>query len=229
MAIEGRWRTSPGAWSASYAGVLRVERWRVQHEWRVPRLASVRGGAAARLHQSFGAHGALASGLVLSRKEGLDPDLREAFARSGPAHLLAISGFHVGVVAGLLLALLRAVRLGAGRALLVGAGGVWGYVMVIGASDAAVRAAILLSLAGVARAVGRPLAAEGGGGAGRGLPHPRPARSGRAGPVWVPGLLRRRRRDRPLGPAAGRAPPGRMGAAAIDPEERPRRRGGSGP
>ena len=99
---------------------------------------------------------------MLSRKEGLDPDLREAFARSGTAHLLAISGFHVGVVAGLLLALLRAVRLGAGRALLVGAGGVWGYVLVIGAPDAAVRAAILLSLAGVARAVGRPLAAEGG-------------------------------------------------------------------
>ena len=181
MAIEGRWRTSPGAWSASYAGVLRVERWRVQHEWRVPRLAGVRGGAAARLHQSFGAHGALASGLVLSRKEGLDPDLREAFARSGPAHLLAISGFHVGVVAGLLIALLRAVRLGAGRALLVGAGGVWGYVMVIGASDAALRAAILLSLAGVARAVGRPLAAEGGGWPRPFSSSPRSIRARRAG------------------------------------------------
>jgi hypothetical protein len=40
----------------------------------------------------------------MARREHLDPDLRAAFGLSGTAHLLAISGFHVGVVAGLLLA-----------------------------------------------------------------------------------------------------------------------------
>ncbi len=105
--------------------------------------------------------GPLANALVLARREGMDRELSEAFARSGIAHLLSISGFHVGVVAGVLFALLRLGRIGAGGARLVTAAGVWGYVLLIGAPDPAVRAALLLTLFAAARRAGRPLATEG--------------------------------------------------------------------
>jgi len=41
----------------------------------------------------------LALALVLGDRSALDPALRERFSRSGTAHLLAISGLHVGIVA----------------------------------------------------------------------------------------------------------------------------------
>jgi len=44
----------------------------------------------------------LALALLLGDRSALDPDLRECFARCGTAHLLAISGLHVGIIAVLL-------------------------------------------------------------------------------------------------------------------------------
>jgi len=43
---------------------------------------------------------ALAKGMVLGQKQFLDEDLREAYAATGMAHLLAVSGLHIGFVAG---------------------------------------------------------------------------------------------------------------------------------
>jgi competence protein ComEC len=37
--------------------------------------------------------------LILGERQGIDPDLREAFNRSGLGHLLAVSGLHIGLVA----------------------------------------------------------------------------------------------------------------------------------
>ena len=161
LAMSGRWRASPGAPSAAFAGVLRVEGWTVLPAARSAPLAGIRGGAATQLHRAFGARAPLASALVLSRREGLEPELKEDFARSGIAHLLSISGFHVAVVAGLLVAVLHAIRSPPAAALLGGLGGVWGYVLLIGAPDAGVRAAILFSLLVSTRRVGRPLSVEG--------------------------------------------------------------------
>jgi competence protein ComEC len=93
--------------------------------------------------------------LVLARREHLDPELREAFALSGTAHLLAISGFHVGVVAGLILGTLRFSGMRRRQAALGSAAACWLYVLGIGAPDAAVRAALLLSLLAVSRIRGR--------------------------------------------------------------------------
>jgi hypothetical protein len=53
-----------------------------------------------RLGRLYGERAPLVAALTLARREGLDGELRESFARSGIAHLLAISGFHVGVIAG---------------------------------------------------------------------------------------------------------------------------------
>jgi len=153
----GVWRADPRSKVPARAGELEarvVERWsgsgaRGLAGWRI--------GVARRVEEIFPRHAALVSALVLARKEGLDVDVREDFARSGTAHLLAISGFHVAVVAGLLLAALRVVGLGRRTASGTAALGVWGYVAFIGAPDAAVRAAVLLSFIAVGRCLGRPV------------------------------------------------------------------------
>src|SRR6185295_7205295 len=161
LAIAGRWRASPGAPTAAFAGVLRVERWSRASPSSMAPLATLRGAAATRLFEAFGARAPLASALVMSRTEGLDPDLKDAFARSGIAHLLSISGFHVAVVAALLVAVLRLLRVPTGASLAGGMAGVWAYVLLIGAPDAGVRAALLFSVLIVARWAGRPLSSEG--------------------------------------------------------------------
>jgi len=121
------------------------------------RLLAIRGGLQERMSALWGQRAPTVEALVLARREHLDPGLREAFALSGTAHLLAISGFHVGVVAGLLLGALRLVGLRRRPAALGAALGCWGYVLGIGAPHAAVRAALILTLLAGARIRGRPV------------------------------------------------------------------------
>lgn len=121
------------------------------------RLLGLRGRVQERIAGLWGPQAPMVEALVLARREHLDRELRQAFAVSGTAHLLAISGFHVGVVGALLLGLLRLVgvapRPAAGGAAL----GCWIYVLGIGAPDAAVRAALLMTLLVGARARGGPV------------------------------------------------------------------------
>lgn len=125
--------------------------------WTRLRWTSVRwrGWLVRRVGALYGPRAPLVSALILARREGLDPDLRAAFARAGTAHLLAISGFHVGVIAMLLQGLLRGARASRRRAGLVAALGAWGYVALLGFPDAACRAALILLLVSLSRAQGR--------------------------------------------------------------------------
>ncbi|HIF23890.1 MAG TPA: DNA internalization-related competence protein ComEC/Rec2 [Gemmatimonadetes bacterium] len=153
--VEGAWRPARGdgqPWFLATSAQLLPGRGR---EWR---WFPVRWRAALveRLHRRYGDRGALVSALILARKEGLAPELREAFARTGIAHLLAISGFHVGVVSGLILALVRSLRITRRRASLVAAIATWLYVALIGFPDAACRAALIIALLSLSRARARP-------------------------------------------------------------------------
>ncbi|QIK38059.1 DNA internalization-related competence protein ComEC/Rec2 [Caldichromatium japonicum] len=49
----------------------------------------------------------LIQALTLGERSGLDPELWEVFARTGTSHLIAISGLHVGLIAGLVFWLAR--------------------------------------------------------------------------------------------------------------------------
>ncbi|MDE2764919.1 MAG: DNA internalization-related competence protein ComEC/Rec2 [Chloroflexota bacterium] len=100
--------------------------------------------------------GALTAALAFGVRGGMPPDVTDAFRRSGTAHVLAISGLHVGLVLG---ASLAAAAAAAGRRrqlyLLVPLLATWGYVALAGAPVSALRAAIMASAVLLAFASGR--------------------------------------------------------------------------
>jgi len=163
VTVRGVWRKSgvPGFVPAQRAGYLRVDsisgtgpspgRTALPQE----RLVALGGWVQNRLGVLFPRMEPLAIALVWARKEGLSQEIRESFARAGVAHLLAISGFHVGVVAGVFLLLLGLLGFPHSLRFALASVGVWGYTLAIGVPDAAFRAAILLSVFAVARAGGR--------------------------------------------------------------------------
>ncbi len=79
----------------------------------------------------------------------LDPDERAQFSRAGLAHILALSGLHVGIIAMLFSLLLLPLRFLVGRRgkalilILV----IWGYAAMTGLSTSVVRAAIMITVA----------------------------------------------------------------------------------
>jgi len=162
LVLGGEWRK--GRWAPGdapiRAGYLRVDALETDtgERTRHPGFPDFRSRLQARLGELFPSQGAIVEALVLARKEGLSPEIREAFARAGTAHLLAISGFHVGVVVGLLLLLGGWMGLSHPARFLLGSVGVWVYVLIIGLPDAALRAAFILSLLAAGRIVGRPVA-----------------------------------------------------------------------
>jgi competence protein ComEC len=116
------------------------------------------GRVQARLRDLFPRTEGLARALVWARKDGLTRGIKGSYARAGTAHLLAISGFHVGVVAGVLLVLLGFTGLPHPARLLLASLGVWTYVTAIGLPDAAFRAAMILTLLALGRTLGRSVA-----------------------------------------------------------------------
>lgn len=86
---------------------------------------------------------------VCGDDNNLSPEVRETFRTLGLAHLLALSGFHVALFAGLVSLLLYPLRLWRSYARWRHAAvlaAVWFYVLVSGMSASAVRAALMLSI-----------------------------------------------------------------------------------
>lgn len=116
---------------------------------------------AGRSAALFGARAPLVNALVIGGRGDLDPAVRERYARAGLAHLLSISGLHVGFLAawvGLALAHLRLTPLGrfsASTAVILA------YLWLLGFPAPATRAGVMLVIDGVARLRQR-IAAPGG-------------------------------------------------------------------
>ena len=100
---------------------------------------------------------ALGAAMLLGKRESLPPELVDKFRGTGAAHLLAISGLHVGV--------LLAVTAGAaswllGRRrptyLIIAAAAIWLYALAAGASPSALRAAVMGTVYLAALGLGRP-------------------------------------------------------------------------
>ncbi|MDF1793375.1 MAG: ComEC/Rec2 family competence protein [Thalassobaculaceae bacterium] len=71
-------------------------------------VADLRSRVADRLSRALpGPTGAVAAALIVGERAGLDAATADAFRNSGLAHLLAISGLHMGLVAGTIFAVVR--------------------------------------------------------------------------------------------------------------------------
>lgn len=153
-----------GAWllSQNIVGTLQIGR--LRDVWS---LGPAPVGSIERLQRRFrasvrrycgeaigGEEGGIAYALLTGDRRDIDRDLRDAFSATGTAHVLALSGLHVGVIALALFVLLswipnRWVRF-ALFALVLGL-----YVVLTGASPSILRASLMATLFLLAYSIGR--------------------------------------------------------------------------
>ncbi|HEX6589603.1 MAG TPA: ComEC/Rec2 family competence protein [Longimicrobiales bacterium] len=160
---SGRWMQA--GWvtrEPAYAGTLFIDDVDVLAEAGAGHhpLLAMRGAAQRRVRELFGERAPVVEALVLARMEGIDPEVRDRYARSGLAHLLSISGTHVGLIAGLLMAGASAAGFSAAAGSSVAIVITWAYVLFLGAPAAAARSALMLTLFLAARLLQRPARAS---------------------------------------------------------------------
>ena len=120
---------------------------RVRELDAVPRgRGALRDRIAERSRRLFGTRAPLVDALVIARRAELDAELRERYTRSGLAHLLSISGLHVGFFAAWLSLLLKRLRLGARARFFAGTTVMLAYVWLLGFPAPATRSAAMLAL-----------------------------------------------------------------------------------
>ncbi|HET9232980.1 MAG TPA: DNA internalization-related competence protein ComEC/Rec2 [Candidatus Eisenbacteria bacterium] len=153
-----RGRTVPGAWEdRDTAATLLVDE-RASPDWgpgNPSRLMRLRAWMVERIEarlRGFPARFAVA--ILLGRTRSLTEDERDLFRRTGTSHVIAVSGFHVTLVAGLatlcLSALPRAARI------LVAGAIAWGYAALAGWVAPALRAAAAALAVALGTALSRP-------------------------------------------------------------------------
>jgi competence protein ComEC len=105
---------------------------------------------------------ALLTGILLGDDNGLPPELDEQFRVTGMSHIIAISGFNIAILTGVLLAASRPI-FGHKRSAWFVLAGIALYTILVGADAAVVRAAIMGALFVIAaRLLGRPTFAPAG-------------------------------------------------------------------
>lgn len=100
---------------------------------------------------------AVVEAMAAGERRALTPELRDAYSRSGLAHLLAVSGLHTGIVFVLVNALLwwlPLLRRGHLAKNLLAIGAVWLFVAAAGFPPSAVRAAVMCTVLQTALASG---------------------------------------------------------------------------
>lgn len=89
----------------------------------------------------------LLTALLFGRKEALPEYVENNFRQAGAGHLMAVSGLHVGLIAGLLLGLFHRIKLPVKGSLFLVIMLVLAYAYLTGMRPSAIRAAVMVSLA----------------------------------------------------------------------------------
>jgi competence protein ComEC len=122
-------------------------------EW----LYSFRGRLSDSLAQALPEpQGSLAQGILLGMRGNIPDSLSQAFSRTGTAHLLAISGLHIGIVIGMIL-IFGIALFGRKRSIYIwlALATIWLYALLTGMRPPVVRGAIMGSLFLIAVSLGR--------------------------------------------------------------------------
>jgi competence protein ComEC len=96
----------------------------------------------------------LLAGILLGVQTGLSANLQQAFKDTGTAHIIAISGFNIAIIAGMFFSIFKNLfgeRVGAILAVI----GIFFYAFLVGGDAAVMRAAFMGSVSLFARQVGR--------------------------------------------------------------------------
>jgi len=154
--------------AAGGVSVLRVQSWtrlggRRGAAWRRVVLEPLRQRIRAALEAALApAESGLLAALVMGARDGVDPQLARSWSALGLTHILSISGMHVALVAGALLALFGPPH--RGRGALGFCAGIWLYAAIGGFGPTVLRATLMATWAAVATYLGRtraPLTALG--------------------------------------------------------------------
>jgi len=115
------------------------------HPWAL--LARVRHALVEGLCRTMGKDaGSYAAAMLLGERSLMPDEDQQAFRQLGMAHVLSVSGYHVGVLFALLEALCGLLRLSAKRRLPLLATALWAYALLTGMNAPVVRAVLLLLL-----------------------------------------------------------------------------------
>ena len=101
-----------------------------------------------------GASAALLSGILLGLDNGIPAAVYDAFRRTGTAHIIAISGFNITILAGLFISLFGRI-LGERKGTVMAALAIISYTVLVGADAAVVRAALMGLIGMLALQTGR--------------------------------------------------------------------------
>lgn len=99
----------------------------------------------------------LVAGILYGSRSGLPLELKEAFSATGITHIIAVSGFNITIIASLLMTIGIRVGLWRRQAFWVVVISVWLFVVLVGLSASAVRAAIMGTIVILGERLGRPL------------------------------------------------------------------------
>jgi competence protein ComEC len=94
--------------------------------------------------------------MVLGWKTGLTPEVSEPFIQSGTLHIFAISGLHIALIAGILVSVLRVLRVPRGASGLLVIPLIWLYTGATGWQASAIRSTIMMSVIIAGWALERP-------------------------------------------------------------------------
>jgi len=115
-----------------------------------------RARATQAIDRVFPADAPLARALLVADTRDLSAEIRDRYAAAGLAHMLSISGLHVGIIAVALEILFQLLHLARRTATIAAIVAVAVYVALIGAPEAAVRSAAMLAALGASRLLQRP-------------------------------------------------------------------------
>lgn len=143
--------------------IVRVDSWNCVTLLRPPRswspaaaLGRLRTRAAAVLRAGIAAERApVAAALLLGQRDALPRATADDFVHTGTIHVLAISGLHVGLLAGALVIGLRSLLVPRGAALAVVAVVIGLYAVLVGGQTPVVRATLMIWAACLATAASR--------------------------------------------------------------------------
>jgi competence protein ComEC len=169
LRLRGRLSTPPENDEFSYRDYLARQGIHSYLSWAtVTRLPFARGGnpllrwiydlrdhALGNIYKIFpDPEASLLAGILLGEDNGMSADLQQAFQNTGTAHIIAISGFNITIIAALFVMLFSRL-LGRRRGPWAAVAGIILYTLLVGADAPVVRAAIMGGLGLFARQVGR--------------------------------------------------------------------------